>query len=204
MTESLSRLDDLVDLVQHTVGVREKDVEHALEQFQTDMQSFRTGMQSQMDRIETQVKKELSRSQQEFNDAQDRSRREFEDLFSKNKSKFDELQAQVAGAVDEVRARTDDDFCRTVSRLEMRFKDLSHRHTQDVARGMTQIKECSGTVSTTVRAAQSAWMRAQSQLAGLNTWAVACVGLVVSTGSADDAGSSEAVAATTGHDAALE
>ncbi|KAK0521490.1 hypothetical protein OC835_005353 [Tilletia horrida] len=173
MTETLGRLGDLVDLLEQTVHTKELDVDQALEDLHSDIEAFRSAVQQQVKRIEDMLSKALHSSQQEFMEAQDRSRKEFADLLDKNRVKFETLQEQAVHTVDEVRLRADDGFSVTFKRLEGRLRAIGVRHGRDMARAMGQIRECSGAVMGSVRQTQSTWIRAQSQLVGLNTWAVA-------------------------------
>ncbi|KAK0558864.1 hypothetical protein OC844_004822 [Tilletia horrida] len=173
MTEMLSRMGDLVEQVQHTVDTSKGDADEAICGLQGDMQSFRNKIQCQVSRVESQLRKELQRSQQDFLDIQARHRKEFDELVARNIGKFEDVHVQAMSTVDEVRSQADDELQHAFERLQLQFKAIGARHDRDLTHAMGQIRQCAGAVSDNVRAAQSSWMRAQAQLVGLNTWAVA-------------------------------
>ncbi|KAK0564265.1 hypothetical protein OC844_001809 [Tilletia horrida] len=173
MGGALSRFCDAVTTFEDVVVEDGQDLDMAIRALRNDVQDLRSSMAGQMTSMEQQVRSELNQTRQRYAETQHRMVQELGDVLSRSQVNLDSIQEQATATLKGLQSRADEDFDKVTQRLFDKFRVLEGKRDRKFGEMLQQMKERSGDVANNVRTAQSIMSRSQSQLVGLNTWAVA-------------------------------
>ncbi|KAE8222310.1 hypothetical protein CF319_g4468 [Tilletia indica] len=116
MTDTLSRLDDVVGLFKHIIKRNEQDLDGIVEDTTAGLDDIRTFLRRRVNVLESSMESELERSQRAFDLVQIQAYQELEATQERNRERFVEVRNQAKITFDEVRSKTEEEMDRFLER----------------------------------------------------------------------------------------
>ncbi|KAE8220364.1 hypothetical protein CF319_g6095 [Tilletia indica] len=172
-TQALAQLSGIIQIMGSSLDKAGEHTDGDVEAAVADIEAIKIETRAMRLRADEHTLESLSRARSNFEEFQRRIQREFDTLKERAAQDFVETQEMAVRSVQTARTRQEEILEDSLDRLATKLRRFGTGKTDGDLRLFTLLKTSCEAMDVACKAAQSGWLRAETQLLGSNVWAVA-------------------------------